>query len=92
MRELFEFLNEGHLQVKEEKYFLFYTQVKYVGHILHEGKRSPASGKVAAVREWSKDMIRTPKQTKSFLGVCNWYLIDIPNYASLAALLMNSLA
>ena len=92
VRELFEVLKEYHLQVKKENGFLFYTQVKYVGHILHEGQRSPAPGKVAAVREWSKDMIRTPKQMKSFLGICNRYSIHIPNYSSLAAPLMDSLA
>ena len=53
VRKLFEVLKECHLQVKKEKCFLFYTQVKYVHHILHEGQRSPAPGKVAAVREWS---------------------------------------
>ena len=42
--------------------------------------------KVAWVREWSQDMIR------SFLGICNWHSIYIPTYASLAAPLMDSLA
>ena len=91
-RELFEVLKECHLQVKKEKCFLFYTQVKCVGHILHEGQRSPAPGKVAAVREWSEDMIGTPKQMKTFLGICNGYSIYIPNHASLAVPLMDSLA
>ena len=36
-------------------------------------------------------MIRTPKRMKGFLGVCNWYSIYIPQYASLAAPLMDSL-
>ena len=36
-------------------------------------------------------MIRTPKQMRGFLGVCNWYSIYIPQYASLAAPLMDSL-
>ena len=44
------------------------------------------------MREWSEDMIRTPKQMKSFLGICNWYSIYNPNYASLVAPLMDSLA
>ena len=43
------------------------------------------------MREWSEDMIRTPKQLKRFLGICNWHSIYIPNYASLAAPLMDSL-
>ena len=62
MHESFEVLEECHLQVEKEKCFLFYTQVKYVGHILHEGQRSPAPRKVPAVQEWSEDMIRTAKQ------------------------------
>ena len=68
---LFDVLKECHLQVKKEKCFLFYTEVKYLGHILHEGQRFPGPGKVAALREWSKDIIRTPKQMKSFLGISN---------------------
>ena len=44
------------------------------------------------MRESSEDMIRTPKQMKSFLGICNWYSIYIPNYVSLAVPLMGSLA
>ena len=92
MPELLEVLEECHLQVKNEKCFLFYTQVKYVGHILHEGQRFSVPGRVAAVREWSEDMIRTPKQMKSLLGICNWYSIYIPNYASLATPLMDSFA
>ena len=92
VRQLFEVLRECHLQVRKEYCFLFYTQVKYIGNILHEGQRSPAPGKVAAVREWSEDMIGTPKHMKSSLGICNWYSIYILNYASLAASLMDSLA
>ena len=66
--------------------------MKYVGHILHESQRCPDPGKVAPVREWSQDLIQTPKRMKSFLGICKWYPIYIPNYASLAAPLMDSLA
>ena len=43
------------------------------------------------MREWSEDMILTPKHTKSFLGICNWYSIYIPKCVSLAAPLMDSL-
>ena len=46
-------------------------------------------------RKWlqfrNEAMIRTPKQMKGFLGGCNWYSIYIPQYASLAVLLMDSL-
>ena len=66
VRELFEVLKQCNVQVEKEKCFLFYTQVKWVGHISHEGRRSPAPGKVPALRKWSEDMIQTPKQMKPF--------------------------
>ena len=66
--------------------------MKWVGHILYEGQRSPAPRKVAAVHVWSNDMIRTPKQMKRFLGICSWYSISIPNYSLLLAPLIDSLA
>ena len=91
VRNLFRCLAHQHLQVKEEKCRLFCQKVKYCGHMLHQGRRSPAPEKVAAVRDWTEAMIRTPKQIKKCLGVCNWYPIYIPQYASLAAPLMDSL-
>ena len=44
------------------------------------------------MHEWSEDMIRTPRQMKSFPGICSWYSIYIPNCASLAAPLLDLLA
>ena len=44
------------------------------------------------MRDWSEVMIQTPKQMWCLLGICKWYLIYIPNYASLLAPLMDSLA
>ena len=46
---------------------------------------------MAAVRDWTETLTRTRKQIKKFRGVCNWYSIYIPQYASLAAPLMDSL-
>ena len=82
---------DEHLPLKEEKCHLFCSMVKYGCHILHQGRRSLTPEKVAAVRDWTEAMIRTPKQMKGVLGVCNSYSIYIPQYASLAALLMDSL-
>ena len=42
------------------------------------------------MRAFSENIIRTPNQMKSCLGICNWYSIQIHNYASLAAPLMDS--
>ena len=91
VRKPFPCLADHHLQVQEEKCHLFCQRMKYCGHIPHQGRRSPAPEKVAAVGDWTEALIRTPKQMKGFLGVCNWYSVYIPQYASLAAPLMDSL-
>ena len=82
---------DHHVQVNQEKCHLFHQRVKYCGLIPHQKQRSPAPEKVAAVRDWTDAMIHTPKQMKGFLGVCNWCSIYIPQYASLAAPLMDRL-
>ena len=91
VRKLLRCLADHHPQVKEEKCHLSCQRVKYCGHILHQGPRSPAPEKAAAVHDWTEAMIWNPKQMKGFPGVCNWYSIYIPQYASLAAPLMDSL-
>ena len=91
VRKPFRCLADHHLQVKEEKCHLFCQRVGYFGHTLHEGQRSAAPEKVAAVRDWTEATIHTPQQMKGFLGVCNLYSIFIARYASLAAPLMDSL-
>ena len=91
VRKPFRCLADHHLQVKEEKYHLFCQRAKHCGHIPHQGQRSPAPEKVAAVRDWTEAMIRTSEQMKEFLRVSNLYSLCIPQYASLAAPLMDSL-
>ena len=81
VRKLFRCLADHHHQVEEEKCHTFCQRVRYCGHNLHQGRRSPAPEKVVC----------TPKQMKGFPGVCHWYSPYIPQYASLAAPLMDSL-
>ena len=58
---LFEKLEECHLKVRFEKWLLFMERIKYCGHVLHGGMRSPAPSK-DAVHNWPKP--KTPKQRK----------------------------
>ena len=87
--EPFEKLEECHLKVRFEKCHVFMERIKYCGHDLHGGMRSPAPSKVDAVRNWHKP--KTPKQMKRFLGVVNGYSIYIRKCSNIAALLMRSL-
>ena len=89
MAKFFEKLEQCHLKVRLEKCNLFMGRLKYCGHVLHGGMRSPAPSKVDAVRNWPKP--KTPKQMKGFLGVVNWYSIYIRKFSNIAAPLMTSL-
>ena len=87
--QLFEKLEECHLKVRSEKSHLFMETIKYCGHVLHGGMRSPAHLKVDAVRNWPQP--KTPKQMKRFLGVINWYSIYIREFSNIAVPLLTSL-
>ena len=87
--KLFEKLEECYLKVRFEKCHLFMQRIKYCGHVLHGGMRSPAPSKVDAVRNLPKP--ETPKQMKGFLRVVNSYSIYIRNFSNVAAPLMTSL-
>ena len=74
IRKLFQCLADNHLQLREEMCHFFCQRVKYCGHILHQGRRSPAPRKMAAVSDWTEAMFRPPKQMKDF----SEYVIGIP--------------
>ena len=59
--QLFEALEAAELTVKPEKCHFFRRTVKYVGHILKDGKCFPDPGKVQAIEEWDHRTITTPK-------------------------------
>ena len=78
--------------MKRSKCFLFMRQVKYVGHILRNGKCLPDPAKMQAVANWKHEDIKTSKALKSFLRLANWYSIYIHKYADYAARLMQALS
>ena len=89
MVKLFEKLEECHLKVRFEKCHLFMQRIKYCGHVLHGGMRSPAPSKVDQVCNWPK--LKTPQQMKGLLGVVNWWSIYIRKFSNIAAPLMTLL-
>ena len=89
--QLFEALEAAELTVKPEKCHFRRRTVKYMGHILKDGKRFPDAGKVQAIEEWDHRTITTPKALKCFLGLVGWYQIYIPGFAKHAPPLMEAL-
>ena len=68
---------------------LFVTRVKFCGHILYDGKRSPAPDKLLPVENW--ELPKTLTQLRGFLGLCNYFEEYVPDYAQLAWRLMEKL-
>ena len=62
---------------------MFVRPVEFCGQILSAATRKPAPASMLALEKWPKPV--TVSQLRSFLGVCNYYHIYIPQYATLAA-------
>ena len=82
---------EADLTVKPSRCHSFVRQVKYVGHILRNGKRFLDPSKTQGNAEWKWQDVTSPKALKGFLGLANWYSIYIHKYADYAAPLMDVL-
>lgn len=82
-------LNEANLTINLLKSRFCFKTLRYLGYIVGSGTLSTDPDKVHAVSEFPCPTNR--KQIRRFLGMTGWYRRFIPNYASLAAPLTDSL-
>ena len=82
-------LQEHKLVADRKKCKFFVKEVEFCGHILGEGRRRPAPGKLMAVENWEEP--KTITALRGFLGFTNYYSAYVPGYAELAATLMDIL-
>ena len=75
-------LGKHDLLVAPNKAQLFMKKVEFCGHVLTEGKRMPAPGKLMALQKWELPPVVT--MLRGFLGACNYYATYVKDYASLA--------
>lgn len=72
-----------------EKSHFFQKEVEFCGHILREGRRSPAPGKLLPIQQW--ELPRTVTELRGFLGLTNYFAEYVEHYADSAAPLMGKL-
>ena len=84
-----EVLKMHRLVADKKKCQFFVREVEFCGHILGGGKRRPAPGKLMALEKWEEP--KTVTALRGFLGFTNYYSSYVPNYAALAAPLMEKL-
>ena len=89
IRRVLARLAEHKLIVDPRKAKLFTAEVEFCGHILREGKREPAPGKLLSIQKW--ELPKTVTQLRGFLGLTNYYSSYVPRYAEFAGSLMGKL-
>jgi transposase InsO family protein len=82
-------LAEHKLTCNPQKSAFFQREVEFCGHILREGIRRPAPGKLLPIQRWA--LPRTITELRGFLGLTNYFSEYVPHYAEDAAPLMEKL-
>ena len=77
LRAVLEKLKEAHLVADPRKAQLFVQDVEFCGHVLREGQRFPAPGKLKALEKW--ELSTTLRELRGFLGFCNYYEEYVPS-------------
>ena len=80
-------LKEKDLFLKLEKCKFAQTETEFLGLIISEGQVCMDAAKLAGIKSWPAPT--TVKQTRSFLGFCNFYRKFIGHYTELSKSLMN---
>jgi hypothetical protein len=89
LEKVMKTLEEHQLVASPTKSTFFQREVEFCGHILRDGVRQPAPGKLLPIQKW--ELPRTVTALRGFLGLTNYFSEYVPNYAETAAPLMSKL-
>ena len=89
VRQVLQTLARHNILVSPKKVQMFMMEVEFCGHILSEGRRCPAPGKLLAVQKW--ELPTTVTQLRGFLGLTNYYSGYVKDYAKMAGPLTSKL-
>ena len=79
IRKVLDRLAQFEMFANPKKSHFFMREVEFCGHILREGRRSPAPGKLLALQKW--ELPKTVTQLRGFLGLTNYYSSYVEDYA-----------
>jgi hypothetical protein len=89
LRRVLEVLKKEQIIADISKCHLFVPEVNFCGHILRDGKRRPAPGRLSAIENW--EVPRTIHELRAFLGFTNYYSSYVKGYTDVVARLQDKL-
>ena len=83
LEQFFQLCLDNDIKLKESKCHFFHQTLEWVGFRIHDGQLSCADHLVQRIRSFTKPV--THKQNLAFLGLCQFYMRFVQNYANIAA-------
>ena len=89
LRRVLQLLEKEQLIADVSKCQFFIPEVNFCGHILSNGTRRPAPGRLSAIENW--EVPRTIHELRAFLGFTNYYSSYVKGYTDVIARLQDKL-
>lgn len=89
LKQVATHLSTSGLTINVKKSKFCFKELKYLGYIVGHGEIKTDCSKVEAIKSFP--LPKSPKQMRRFLGMCGWYRRFIPEFASHASALTDTL-
>ena len=90
LQKLFERFREKKMRVKRSKCEFYQTKIKFLGHVISDGKLQVDEEKLSKLDAWQPPL-QNVRQTRQVMGFLSYYRAFFPNFATVTAPITNTL-